>query len=286
MDKLNILVSVNSKFLKPLEVLLYSLYKTQSHSCNIFLLNISLLESELEEINDICKRFNFNFTSYNLPNDILECLNTKNEELLKLGLSIETYSRLFIPSIFPDIDRILWLDADCLVKKDLHDFYFQDLKDKVIAACDHCNWILPEIPQFSYYDYPNRKKYGEHFNAGVILFDLNKCRRIKGFQIDNMIKIIKELKCDFFDQGILNFLLPPNRVSWNNTLLYNTCINQNWGGGFNNHPIRYKIFDESYILHYCSSDKPWDLKNNMDWKTRKYWLSLYSEFQEFKNGTN
>ena len=53
MDKLNILVSVNSKFIKPLKVLLYSLYKTQSTPCVIYLINISLSEEEIEEIHSL-----------------------------------------------------------------------------------------------------------------------------------------------------------------------------------------------------------------------------------------
>ena len=61
MDKLNILVSVNSKFIKPLKVLLYSLYKTQSTPCVIYLINISLSEEEIEEIHSLCNILNFEF---------------------------------------------------------------------------------------------------------------------------------------------------------------------------------------------------------------------------------
>lgn len=280
MDKLNILVSVNSKFIKPLKVLLYSLYKTQSTPCVIYLINISLSKEEIEEIHSLCNILNFEFNVLTIPNKAISCINEKQKELSELNLSIETYSRLFIPNLLSDVDRILWLDADCLVKKDLHDFYYQDLKDKVVAACDHCNWRIPSIPEFSYWDYPIRKQTPEYFNAGVILFDLSKCRRIRGFQIDNMISLIKFMDCRFFDQDILNTLIGKDRVLWCNTLLYNTCVNQNWASSFNNHPIQYSIYENSYILHYCSPDKPWNLSNNMTWGSRKYWIKTYMELND------
>lgn len=283
---MNILVSVDSNFLIPLETLLYSLSKTQSAVCNIYFLNISLTNEEILELKTLCQKLQLNFNSIDIPSEIIEVLKRKKKELLEEKLSIETYARLFAPYLFPTLDRILWLDADCLIQKDLHDFYFQDLKDYTISACDHCNWILPEVPEYSYWEYPLRKEKPEHFNAGVILFNLNQCRKIRGFQKDNMIKIILKSEktfFDFFDQSILNYLCPPDRVKWESPLQFNCFINRNWEGGFRDHPIQNTIYKNAFILHYCSHEKPWDLTNNLNYEARKIWLRVYSQLINIKN---
>lgn len=276
MNEINILLGVNSKFVTPLKVLLHSLYKTQTLRCNIFLLNISLSKQEIVNISNLCNFFNMQIKVVPVPLDIVSVLYKKESDLKKLNLSIETYVRLFSPYLLPELDRVLWLDADCLVQRDLSEFYLQDLSNFAIAACDHCNWILPNITEFSKWEYPKRKKTPEHFNAGVILFNLSQCRKIRGFQKDNMVKLILNTNFEFFDQGILNFLLSPNRVKWQDPLKYNCFTNQEWEGGFGRHPIQYELYERASILHYCSRIKPWDLLELQDPIIQRYWIEEYN----------
>lgn len=275
---MNILVSVNSKFLVPLKVLFYSLYKTQSQPIKIFFFNLSCTDEELLDLQELAYRFNFEFQVVLLPGTDKNLLEQKAVELAKLDLAVETYARLFAPVLLPEIDRALWLDADCLVRQDLNDFYNQDLTGKCVAACDHCFW---DISGISIEELP-RKNTGVHFNAGVVLFNLELCRKIKGFQYGNIQKVIQEFKGDFFDQGILNLLIPPARVAWANPFDYNMSLNQSFLYGLQDHPIQQELFPKAKILHYCSMGlKPWNLLSFSDFNKRKYWLKDYLELQNF-----
>lgn len=282
---MNVLVSVNSKFLVPLKVLLYSLFLSQKDKCYIYLLNVQLSEKEISDLERYCSSLKMDLIVHEIPEDIKGVIEKKKEALKGYSLSIETYARLFAPVLLPGVSRVLWLDADCIVKEDISSFYNQNLGDFALAACDHCNWILPQVPGYSYYDYPIRKKDPEHFNAGVILFNLDNCRKIRGFQKENMKYIIRtstESSFPFFDQSILNYLCPPSRVKWENPLIYNCYTNKYWASGFKDDPIQYTVMDKSSILHFCSPVKPWELLESCDPRIRKYWLDLYMDAN--KNG--
>ena len=69
-----------------------------------------------------------------------------------------------------DINRILYLDGDTLVLKDLSNFYNIDLGDKVLGMCPE-----PTVDK-------GRRKFlalGEvpYHNSGVLLIDLKRWRR-------------------------------------------------------------------------------------------------------------
>lgn len=276
---MNILVSVNSKYFEPLRVLLSSLARTQSERCNVYFLNFSLSPLKIRELESFCSFLRLPLAVVEIPENIKESINKKAQELPP-HLSCETYVRLFAPFLLSEVDRVLWLDADCLVRGDLKDFYDQDLGNKVISACDHCNWILPGIPGYSYWEYPRRKRKGEYFNAGVILFDLEKCRAMEAFKPDVMrgkiaLSNIKNSPCQ--DQSILNDLLSPGLVAWGDPLLYNLFTNQNWEGGFVSGSWQYDLYEKAKILHFCCANKPWNLLDPYDPIVRGYWLKGYEE---------
>lgn len=271
---MNILLSVNSLFLEPLKVLLYSLFKTQTVPISIYFFNDSLSIEEQEDLKGFCKKLSFKIFFYEVPSSFKEALKIQKNKLRKNKLAIETYFRLLAPTMLPFLDRILWLDADCLVQKDLKDFYFQDLGDNFIAACDHAAWNIEGL-DMSYFP---RKEQGEHFNAGVILFDLKKCRKIKGFRLNNLEKVIK-VDVPFFDQSLLNEFFR-GRVLYCDTLKYNMFLNQNWTHSLHNHPIQYKLYKEAFILHYCCPDKPWDIPCILEYEKAKYWLNMKDSLKQ------
>lgn len=277
---MNILVSVNAKYLKPLKVLISSLVRTQKEKCHIYFLNMSLTSLEEGELLLFCSFLETPVTIITMPPDIKDLLRLKEQELKISGspLSCETYSRLFTPSLLPNIDRILWLDADCIIKGDLSDFYYQDLKGSAIGACDHCNWILPGVPAFSFWEYPKRKRIPEYFNAGVILFNVTRCKMMPEFEKSSMEERIKNSNMDnapHQDQSILNKIFYPTNVKWNSPLLYNLFVNEDWDSGFSSYSGKYKIYEKAKILHYCSPHKPWDLLNSFDPILRGYWVEEY-----------
>ena len=87
------------------------------------------------------------------------------------------YFRLMAHKYLPqDADRVLYLDVDIVVDKDISEFYFMDFQDKYLIATSH-------NPCPDYYNMLNSTIVnlqaagrGEFFNSGVIVFNLDKFR--------------------------------------------------------------------------------------------------------------
>lgn len=100
--------------------------------------------------------------------------------------------RLYIPQLFPQLHRMLYLDSDLIVRRNISEFYKMPLGDYYIAA------VID-------YDCLKDVLVPEYFNAGVLLMDLDKLR-----EFDFTLKTLTVLKyryLRFFDQDTINMVL-------------------------------------------------------------------------------
>lgn len=95
--------------------------------------------------------------------------------------------RLVLPEIFPDVDRILYLDCDTLVLRDIGELFEIDLHGRLMGAVAE---PLKSRPWVSYY------------NAGVLLMDLAMLR--DSHKQAEMVRMINAMKFSFPDQDVLN----------------------------------------------------------------------------------
>lgn len=89
-----------------------------------------------------------------------------------------TLMRLFIPYIVPpEVTKVLFLDVDMVVLKDLADLYHTDLKGRVMAAVQDLDNTMGSgwepVPNYRELGIPAEAKY---FNAGLMLIDPQKWR--------------------------------------------------------------------------------------------------------------
>jgi lipopolysaccharide biosynthesis glycosyltransferase len=87
-----------------------------------------------------------------------------------------TYTRLLIPTLFPDtISRVLYLDTDLLVLDDLTPLWETDLNGSVIGAVldSGIDLLLKPGEPLS----QQMPRVQEYFNAGVLLIDLERWRQ-------------------------------------------------------------------------------------------------------------
>lgn len=153
-----------------------------------------------------------------------------------------TYYRFFIPELFPQYDKGLYLDCDIAVLDDIAKLYDYDLRGLPLGAVT--DEVITDIPVFSCYaeqvlGIPRQ----EYFNAGILVMDLAQLRRI-----DLQGALIKLMDRHTFtvaqDQDYLNVLfykitaiLP---IRWNKTA-FDTCD-----------PL-----DPPAIVHFKIHFKPW-----------------------------
>lgn len=104
------------------------------------------------------------------------------------------YYKLFIPLLFPDIKRMIHLDGDTLVFKDLWEMYNLDFKNNYLLAQRTVKHIFKDKVIKNYV-----------INAGVILFNIEKIREDnKDFEILYFL-----FKNNFTEQDALNYAVPP-----------------------------------------------------------------------------
>ena len=158
------------------------------------------------------------------------------------GGSLMFYARLAIAEIFPDLDKILYIDSDTLVLGDLYELWGLDVGIKTAYACpdrkvtflgSDCPWKLEE-----------KEADTPYFNSGVMLINLAAWRSIELFR--NSVELVKDqnIAPKWWDQTILNYLLRGSveflPESWN--------WQRNFYSG-KNHQIQ--------LIHFSTRKKPW-----------------------------
>lgn len=127
--------------------------------------------------------------------DVIRCRNMVNQEWFSAygpnyntRWSYMSMMRLALPDILPDESRVLWLDIDTIVEKDIAGLFDTDLGGCYVGAVEE----------------PIRSKDPfVYFNAGVMLMDLDKLR---DGMADKLIRMINTKPMRFPDQDVINIL--------------------------------------------------------------------------------
>ncbi|EEQ0769197.1 glycosyltransferase family 8 protein, partial [Campylobacter jejuni] len=177
-------------------------------------------------------------------------------------ISIATYYRFFIPSLFVNFEKVIYLDSDMLINSDISKLYDIDMNDfKLLAVKD----IIVNLAHAKHKEIWEKKivdsckKCGikdcsKYFNAGVLVFNMNKISFKDTIACFKMLKKIKDPY--LIDQDILNAVFQNDvkvldDTSWNyqNTLSF---IDQDYKF--------YMFMDDCKninIYHFISQYKPW-----------------------------
>lgn len=189
--------------------------------------------------------------------------------------SISALLKFLIPEMFPEIDKILYLDGDLIVKKDINEIYNEDLEGYYAAAVVDSGSI--------YYKHEYVKRVANYFNSGVMLLNLKKLREEK--VSEKLIRTKKELNdTSLMDQNVFNLVfdghirLLPIRFNFMPVSLERSYskwnisqINDLYGTDYKN---KKELFCDAVIIHYSSKDKPWKA---MDGAMAAEWISVYLE---------
>jgi lipopolysaccharide biosynthesis glycosyltransferase len=155
------------------------------------------------------------------------------------ALSVAAYARLLIPDLFPSsTQRVLYLDADCIVVKDLTALWCFDMGNAAIAAVHDAigarleREIGIEVDDQSY------------INSGVMLMNLAVWRRDK--LAATAIAFVVRRNPRMFDQAGINVACA-GKIA---------LLGEEWN--FQLHKPRHpKQWLEPNIIHYSSERKPW-----------------------------
>jgi lipopolysaccharide biosynthesis glycosyltransferase len=151
-------------------------------------------------------------------------------------ITLQTYYRLKLASIIPDVDKIIYLDCDMIVNSSLADLYNADLHENVIGG------VLDVRVK-----HKRTWKNCNYINAGMVLFDLNKIRQ------ENVENLFYEYtknnidKIETGDQDIINFALE-GKIE---------IFSDEWNVQVSDFMHRSSFTKTPKIIHYVTGSKPW-----------------------------
>lgn len=163
--------------------------------------------------------------------------------------SIVTYYRLFIASLFPQYDKIIYLDCDLIVLGDISEMYRMEMGENILGAVrDQYVAITDEFKLYAR-DAVDVDPEG-YINAGVLLMNLRAFRenRIE----EKFVELITNYDFDVVDpdQAYLNYLCAGKILYLKN--------------GWNKVPMPTPCEGKKNIVHYALYKKPWQYDDLID----------------------
>ncbi|XP_010051609.1 probable galacturonosyltransferase 10 [Eucalyptus grandis] len=181
-------------------------------------------------------------------------------------LSMLNHLRFYIPEVFPALNKLVFLDDDVVVQKDLSGLFSIDLNGNVNGAVETCMETFHRYHKYLNYSHPLIR---ENFDPdacgwafGMNVFDLVEWRRrnVTGiyhyWQENNVDRTLWKLGT--LPPGLLTFygLTEPLDPSWHVLGLGYTNVNP-------------QLIEKGAVLHYNGNSKPW-LKIGME-KYKPLW---------------
>ena len=217
----------------------------------MYLLHNGLKRSTVKRLQKIADRYNVGLKFLEIDLEILK--DCPVDEKIHFG-NIMMYARLLLPSKLPNLDKVIYLDCDLVVCKDLKSLWETDVNDVAVTMA----------PDLLYQDKATLSRLGinnNYLNSGVIVMNLDYWRkhdvmkRLLAYISDKGNELI------YNDQDSLNAILHDERrqlpVKYNVTPHY-----------FLKNPYNYpkEMHEEirdarinPIIFHFLGKIKPWSL---------------------------
>lgn len=269
-NEILVFYTVDDMYIPFLAVSLQSLIDNASNSNKYA---IKILYTYLTEENKIKikkyekKNISIEFVDLNIQlKEIEDKLYTRNY------YSNTTYYRLFIPTLYPQYDKAIYVDSDTIILEDVAKLYHKKLGDELLAGVPDGAVQMVKVFQEYVEKVVGVIDYNYYFNAGVLLLNLEELRNYK-FE-EKFIYLLNKIRFEVAqDQDYLNRLCK-GRVK---------ILDSSW----NKMPITVgkKELERPKILHFNLGFKPWHFDDipyqEYFWKYAKK-TEFYDEIKAIK----
>ncbi|XP_073025615.1 probable galacturonosyltransferase 15 isoform X1 [Primulina eburnea] len=225
-----------------------------SHEVNVGIKEVFEIHHQIVKYNSINLKEGFN--------DKEDC-DHKLGVLSPSGFSLLNHLRIYLPELFPDLDKVVLLDDDIVAQHDLSSLWDLDLNDKVVGAV---------VDSWCGRDCCPGRKYKDYFNFtdpiiissmdpdncgwqyGMAIFDLKKWRKT------NITAVYHQwLKLNLNSGFILWHpgALPPALIAFKNHVHQ---IDSSWqlaGLGYRFPQVDKQMSEAAAVIHFSGPAKPW-----------------------------
>lgn len=257
--------AVDDNYVPYLAVAIRSLYDNASKSCDY---RIHILIDTLSDTNKA------KLSAMQTENMTIEFVSVANR-LDSLGKMVHlrdyytkaTYYRFFIPELFPQYKKGIYLDCDMLILGDISELYRYDIKRLLVAAA--AEEVMANVPVFGEYaEQVVGIPCDQYFNAGMLVMNLEEMRKsnIK----EEFVTLSKERAFRVTqDQDYLNVICAGRSL----------IVNQTW----NKTAYSEDSWMKPNIAHFKINYKPWRYDGIMCEKEFWHYAEKTAYYEFLKN---
>ncbi len=183
--------------------------------------------------------------------------------------SKDAYFRFFIPKIFANYDKILYLDVDMVALRDVAELYDTDIGNNWWGVTHEASILTAGLIKSSW-EYTTFLPYikntlkminaNDYFQSGVMIWNVRQCIRdnITEKCLERLAKIGNPI---YVDQCVMSSLANGQNIKfidgkWN-VVWYLPFIKAE-AAGTSEYQKQMEMLKNPYILHYASGIKPWN----------------------------
>ncbi len=248
---LNILVTLDSRYMKALRAMLTSVMKSNGkESINLYVAYSSLTEEDFESIERITKAYDTEIYRIKLDDGLFEgAPNLKR-------LSKAAYYRIFAPLYLPkSVDRILYMDPDTAVINSLSSFYSMDFDGQMIIGAKHFDGFVDRWNKSRLFI----KKSRHYINDGIMLMNIEGMRKV--FSQESFMELLRKKHRILFlgDQDAVNIYYD-GKIKYANEYIINLderCFKR-LSKEHGEEKAMELVKSETVIIHFNGKYKPWN----------------------------
>ncbi len=259
MNNISIFYTINENYAPYLSVSIMSLidYANSTNNYNIHIIHEDLTKETIDKLKEL-EKGNVKLEFINMIDTIKPYKDELNKMITKTHFPITVYYRIFLPNMFKEHDKGIYIDADTTLNADIAELYEMDLDNHLFAGC--VDKSVFDMPFVDYYEqYVGISRY-EYINSGVLLMNMKRLREVDFAK--KFLSILKKYDFEVVapDQDYINRLAKGNILH----------IDEVW----NAMPVlNKKELSNPKLIHYNLMLKPWHYKNipyeNYFWKYAK-----------------
>ncbi len=233
---MDVIMAFNSAFLLPSLTAIYSLFENNSNvRLHVFFVELSdNAQTVIKRLEGVGEGNSVDFLR--VEGKLLERIKVATGRWRQ-----ECFFRYFVTELLPEADRVLWLDADILVRKSVEELYNIDFGGRSFAAV-YDNTSEPE----------KRLGISDYYNSGILMINTKKLRETGKMKEFWELVASPEYKGELPDQDALN-------------IVFKDDIKET-DGRFNTFPLNPEQYADylianAVIIHYVSEHKPWNTED-------------------------
>ena len=206
-DVCHIVAASNDWYVPYLSVMIESVIKFSDpeHSYEITIVHTDISDKHMAQLKariSEFRNFNINFI------DVTEEMKDYMDLFISNHIKIETYFRLLLPKLMPNVSKILYIDCDVIANADVYELYNMDIGDNYLIGTRDADSAANYNVDPEYKDYlDNIVKLSnpyDYVQAGIIVMNLDEFR--KSCNTGKLLDTAMSRSWTFHDQDTLNFL--------------------------------------------------------------------------------